>query len=68
MDPARPATLRIPRLPGGMSLASLLGVAEGLYVVNAVVSTLPRSKPAYGFWRYAHETVRVVTQARDLQP
>jgi hypothetical protein len=68
MDAARPATLRIPRLPGGTTLASLLGAAEGLYRVNAVVSTLPRSKPAYGFWRPAHETVRVSTSVGDLQP
>jgi hypothetical protein len=68
MDAARPATLRIPRLPGGMTLASLLGAAEGLYGASAVVSTLPRSKPAYGFWRPAHETVRVSTYVGDLQP
>ncbi len=68
MDAARPETLRIPRLPGGMTLASLLGAAEGLYGVNAVVSTLPRSKPAYGFWRPAHETVRVSSYVGDLQP
>ncbi|MDP3276870.1 MAG: hypothetical protein Q8Q09_16840, partial [Deltaproteobacteria bacterium] len=51
MEPGQRATTHIPRLPGGISLASLLELSEGLYSVNAVVSTLPRTKPAYGFWR-----------------
>ncbi|MDP3278611.1 MAG: hypothetical protein Q8Q09_25705 [Deltaproteobacteria bacterium] len=68
MESGQRATTHIPRLPGGITLASLLELSEGLYVVNAVVSTLPRTKPAYGFWREGLETVRVTTQARDLRP
>ncbi|MDP3276868.1 MAG: hypothetical protein Q8Q09_16830 [Deltaproteobacteria bacterium] len=68
MEPGQRATTHIPRLPGGISLASLLELSEGLYSVNAVVSTLPRTKPAYGFWREGLETVRVSTHARDLRP
>jgi hypothetical protein len=67
MDPSRPATTHIPKLPGGMTLASLLGGSEGPYFVTACVSNLPRSKPAYGFWRFAHETVRVSTQVDVAQ-
>lgn len=66
MDPTRVDTLRIPHLPGGITLGALQQTTDGPLSVNAVVSTLPHSRPAYGFWRDSQETVRVLNQRRDL--
>jgi hypothetical protein len=52
---------RLPRLPEGVSVASLAPTAT-MFTATTFVSTLPASQPGYGFWRPAAESVRVAHQ------
>jgi hypothetical protein len=61
---------RSPLVPIGVIHRRIEPVPEGdIELTFDAVSVQPTPEPNFvNVWRYAHETVRVVTQARDLQP